>query len=58
MWRASFVILSLVAFLAFPGAVYGKKKSPVGRPASKPPVYKKFKNKKQKTAKFGLPKPS
>jgi hypothetical protein len=49
----------LFASLLTPETVWAKKKSTVARPASKPPVYKKFDNRKKKsTFKYGQPKSS
>ncbi|MBM3762301.1 MAG: hypothetical protein FJW36_18885 [Acidobacteria bacterium] len=47
----------LFAALLTPEPVFAKKKPAVARPASKPPVHKKFDNRKKKsTLKFGRPK--
>jgi hypothetical protein len=51
------VLAVLFLTLLMPESAWAKKKPAVARPASKPPVYKKFDNRKKKsTFKMGNPK--
>ncbi len=46
----SLILAALFVAMLVPELAFAKKKSTVGRPASKPPVYKKFDNRKKKVS--------
>lgn len=53
----SLILAALFIAMLVPEMAFAKKKSTVGRPASKPPVYKKFDNRKKKNSQLKMGRP-